>query len=153
LLEHSIHDVDMLHLLVGHPGIEDVVSATFEFANGARGTLATIWHDNLARPSMRRVEVFCRKRYVHIEGDDWSGPVHWTDSDGSSHSLAGADLLAAVAPLRDSSENPDAAFLQSVIDGTPACPDFSVALAAHRVVDAAYRSADAGGDRQQVAGL
>jgi predicted dehydrogenase len=164
LLEHSIHDVDMLHWLVGpiaavsaqranfhgHPGIEDVVTAAFEFENGARGTLATIWHDNLARPSLRRVEVFCRNRYVHIEGNDWTGPVHWTDSDGSSQTLEGEELIAAAAPLRDSAENPDAAFLRSVIDGTPAWPDFTVALAAHRVVDAAYRSADTGGGREAI---
>lgn len=164
LLEHSIHDVDMLHYLVGdiaaisahranfhgHTGIEDVVTASIEFAAGARGTLTTIWHDNLARPSMRRVEVFCANRYVHIEGDDWTGPVHWTDPDGSSHSLVGDALVGAVTPLRDGPENPDAAFLRAVLDGTSAWPDFSVALAAHRVVDAAYRSADAGGDRQLV---
>lgn len=164
LLEHSIHDVDMLHYLVGdiatvsvhkanfhgHEGIEDVVTATIEFSGGALGTLTTLWHDNLARPSLRRVEVFCANRYVHIEGDDWTGPVHWTDSDGSSHTLAGDELENAVAALRDGPANPDAAFLRAVIDRTPAWPDFSVALAAHRVVDAAYRSANAGGDRQQV---
>jgi predicted dehydrogenase len=136
--------------LIAHVGIEDVVTASIEFAAGARGTLTTIWHDNLARPSMRRVEVFCANRYVHIEGDDWTGPVHWTDSNGSSHSLVGDALVGAIAPMRDGPENPDAAFLRAVLDGTPAWPDFSMALAAHRVVDAAYRSADAGGDRQPV---
>ena len=67
LLEHSIHDIDMLHFLIGtitdtsmrshnfhgYPGIEDSVSATLQFANGAIGTLSSIWHDNLTRPSQR----------------------------------------------------------------------------------------------------
>ena len=97
LLEHSIHDVDMLRFLVGdvervsantanfhgHDGIEDVANATIGFASGAIGTLTSVWHDNLARPSLRRVEIFCERRYIVIEGDDWFGPVHWTDTDGS----------------------------------------------------------------------
>ena len=63
LLEHSIHDVDMLRFLVGevgsisahttnfhgHDGIEDVATATLRFESGALGTLASIWHDNLSR--------------------------------------------------------------------------------------------------------
>ena len=65
LLEHSIHDVDMLRFLIGDvksvsaratyrhdiEGIEDVVAASMTFDNGAVGTLTTIWHDNLSRPS------------------------------------------------------------------------------------------------------
>jgi len=35
----------------------------------------------------------------------------------------------------------DYAFLRSVLDDVPAHPDFRTALAAHRVVDACYRSA------------
>jgi predicted dehydrogenase len=157
LLEHSIHDIDMLHFLVGdiadvsarqanhhgHAGIEDAFTATFSFANGALGTLASVWHDNMARPSLRRVEVFCANRYVHIEGDDWYGPVHWTDTDGTEHTLAGDDLEHAVeqAGLIDGPANADGAFLLAAIAGTGAWPDFATALAAHRVVDSLYRSA------------
>lgn len=165
LLEHSIHDVDMLQFLVGpiaavsahranfhgHPGIEDVVTAAVEFDSGARGTLTTIWHDNLARPSQRRVEVFCRNRYVHIEGHDWTGPVHWTDSDGTTSTMQGDALVKAATELIDGPANPDGAFLTAAHHGTPAWPDLGVAVSAHRVVDAAYRSADAGGARVEVA--
>jgi predicted dehydrogenase len=156
LIEHSIHDVDMLHFLVGdianvharsanhhgHDGIEDALTATFAFTNGAIGTLASVWHDNLARPSLRRVEIFCRNRYIHLDGDDWTGPVSWTDTDGSEHRIEGDDLQAAVdaAGLLDGPANADAAFLQAAIDRTPAWPDFTVAVKAHEVVDAMYRS-------------
>lgn len=155
LLEHSIHDVDMLRFLVGDitavtaqqasfhglTGIEDVVSATVSFAGGATGTLTSIWHDNLARPSLRRIEVFCEHRHVVIDGDDWFGPVSWTDTDGTTGSLAGAELMAATAADVGGEHNPDVAFLQAVSDGTQAWPDFHTAVEAHRVVDAIYRAA------------
>ena len=102
LLEHSIHDVDMLRYLVGdvrrvsahtqnfhgHDGIEDVATSSFRFTSGATGTLTSVWHDNLARPSLRRVEIFCERRHIVIEGDDWFGPVTWTDHNGDGGSLA-----------------------------------------------------------------
>ncbi|MEK7422835.1 MAG: Gfo/Idh/MocA family oxidoreductase [Actinomycetota bacterium] len=157
LLEHSIHDVDMLRFLIGdvasvsahtanfhgHDGIEDVASATLVFACGALGSLTSVWHDNLARPSLRRVEVFCERRHIVIEGDDWYGPVHWTDADGSTGSLDGDAIVAAVEPLLDGSMNPDGEFVRSIVDRRPAHPDFETALAAHRIVDAMYRSAAA----------
>ncbi len=155
LLEHSIHDLDMLEFLVGPvlsvnarsaafhglAGIEDVMSVSMGFAGGATATLTSVWHDNLARGSLRRVEVFCERRYVHLTGHDWFGPVEWQDADGRTGSLAGEDLVAAAAPLVDGPANPDGAFVRAVLDGHPAHPDVTVALRAHAVADACYRSA------------
>ena len=155
LLEHSIHDVDMLRYLVGEPtvvsahtanfhghdGIEDVAAATLRFDSGALGTLTSVWHDNLARPSLRRIELFCERRHVVIDGDDWTGPVTWTDTDHTGGSLADDDLEAAVAPMRDGSPNPDGEFVRAILDRRPATPDLSTAVRAHLVVDAMYESA------------
>ena len=162
LIEHSIHDVDMLHALVGPirsvsarrsnfhglRGIEDVVVGSFSFEGGppsANGTLTSVWHDNLARPSLRRVEVFCERRLVVIEGDDWYGPVSHTDHDGTSATYSGDRLVEVVGDEAIGHANPDAAFLTAVHRGSPAYPDARVALAAHEVVDAMYRSADRDG--------
>jgi predicted dehydrogenase len=164
LLEHSIHDVDMLRFLVGDlarvsaqtanfhgfDGIEDVATASFRFANGATGVLNSVWHDNLARPSLRRVEVFCERRHIVIEGDDWSGPVSWTDHDGTAGSMEGDALSAAVAPMRDGGDNPDGEFVRAIIDGRPATPDLHTAVHAHRIVDAMYASAAADGQAVDV---
>lgn len=157
LLEHSIHDVDLLRFLVGevdqvaaqtanhhgHDGIEDVVVATLRFDSGALGTLTSVWHDNLARPSLRRVEVLCANRHVVVDGHDWFGPVTWTDGDGTTTELRDAELVDRAASLLDNgrSANPDADFVADVAAGRPADPDMSVAVAAHRIVDAMYRSA------------
>src|SRR5690606_10485506 len=83
LLEHSIHDLDLLEFLFGevrsvngrsaefhpHEGIEDVMVATLAFESGAIGSLVSVWHDVLERPSLRRVEVFCENAYFVLEGD------------------------------------------------------------------------------------
>ena len=159
LLEHSIHDVDMLRFLVGDvervaaetahfhgiDGIEDVATALIRFANGATGVLNSVWHDNLARPSLRRVEVFCERRHIVIEGDDWLGPVSWTDTDGSGGSLEGGALRDTVAPLRDGTDNPDGEFVHAVLERRCATPDLNTAVHAHRIVDAMYLSAARGG--------
>ena len=155
LLEHSIHDIDMLTFLGGpiervsahttnfhgHDGIEDVASATMRFAGGALATLTSVWHDNLARPSLRRVELFCERRHVVIDGDDWFGPVSWTDHDGTTGELAGDELAATVDQTRDGTANPDGEFIRAVELGIPASPDLSTAVVAHQVVDAMYVSA------------
>ena len=81
-----------------------------------------------------------------IDGDDWFGPVSWTDSDGATGSLEAGALEEAVTPLRDGeTNNPDGAFIRCVLDGRPAAPDLHTAVAAHRIVDAMYASAAAGG--------
>ena len=150
LLEHSIHDVDMIRFLVGEvaavngrvayhhgiAGIEDVTSALLHFESGATGTLTSVWHDNLARPSLRRVEVFCERRHVVVDGDDWFGPVTWTDADGSTGTFD-----ATGAPFA----NPDGEFVRAIAEARPASPGFDEAVAAHRIVDAVYRSARADG--------
>jgi len=159
LLEHSIHDVDMLRYLVGevrrlsahtenfhgYDGIEDVATSSLRFTNGATGTLTSVWHDNLARPSLRRVEIFCERRHIVIEGDDWFGPVSWTDADGANGSLSNDELVAAVTPMRDGSDNPDGEFISAIQEGRAATPDLFTAVKAHQIVDAMYASAAADG--------
>jgi predicted dehydrogenase len=135
----------------GHDGIEDVAVATVRFAGGGLGTLTSVWHDNLTRPSQRHVEVFCERRLVTIEGDDWYGPVHWTNPEGGSHSITGDDLRDATQPMRDTPENPDESFVRAVLDGRQARPDFAEAVEAHRVVEAMYRSAAGGGQPVAIA--
>ncbi|MDH3303553.1 MAG: Gfo/Idh/MocA family oxidoreductase [Acidimicrobiia bacterium] len=161
LLEHSIHDLDLLRWMMGpigavgartanhhgHDGIEDQAVVWLTTRDGsATATLTSIWHDLLDRPSQRRVEVFCRDAYFAIEGD-WHGPVQWerNTTDGESGSLSGQELADAAAGLDGRGANPDAEFIDAIRSGQPSYPDFAVALEAHRLCDAAYRSAADGG--------
>lgn len=160
MLEHSIHDVDALEWLIGpiesvsarastfhgNPGIEDTVVAGLGFAGGALGSLASVWHQLLERPSLRRLEVICEHAFLTLE-HDVSGPVTWTRRDGEAGSIEGEALLAAVAERHDGRlPNQDRGFVEAVAAGRPGPhPDFRTALRAHQVVDAVYRSASAGG--------
>jgi len=162
LLEHSIHDVDILEWLLGPitsvsasssefhaiDGIEDAVSATLRFGNDAVGSLVSIWHDLLERPSLRRVEVFCERAHYWLDDDD-TALVHWTRPDGSG-AIELADLDQALATAGLELRNPDRAFIEAVASGSPATPDFATALRAHVVTDALYRSAGAGGTTVEV---
>ena len=159
LLEHSIHDVDILQWLLGpvtavsattraihgHDGIDDVAVARLDFAGGPAATLTSVWHDVLERPSLRRVEVLCERLFVALEGD-FAGPVRWQFTGEEENVLAGRELALAIAEAGDSTTvNPATAFLTAVRERIPAEPSLAEAVPAHRVVDAIYASADSGG--------
>jgi predicted dehydrogenase len=166
LVEHSIHDVDMLEWVIGPmasvsamtagfhgiEGIEDVAGVAIRFANGAIGSLMSVWHDVLDRPSLRRTEVFCERAWFCVERD-WLGPLTYTRADGTGGVIEG-DALFALAPSPDGAHsgqgNPDGAFVRAAAEGRPATPDFAVAVRAHELVDAMYRSAAEGGIPQPV---
>jgi predicted dehydrogenase len=158
LLEHSIHDLDILRWLLGPvrslsasvrelhglPRIDDVAVARLDFASGAIASLTSVWHDVLERPSNRRIEFFCEKLFVAIEGD-LVGPVRFQFTGEAEQCLEGPGLRDALRAKGDDVANPPTGFLTAVRDGTRADPDFAAALPAQRLADAVYASADAGG--------
>ena len=117
--------------------------ATVDLQGGGVGSLTTVWHDIGERPSLRYLEVHCERAWFAVE-EDWWGPLRWTRA-GETRELEGEALLAACAERGIGAPNPDGEFLRAVIEGGQAAPSASVALRAHRIVDAIYRSADAGG--------
>jgi UDP-N-acetyl-2-amino-2-deoxyglucuronate dehydrogenase len=170
LLEHSIHDIDVLRWLAGevssvngtvrnfagHDGIEDLATAHLEFASGAQAQLTSVWHNVLARPSSRRLELFFENSYVHIENDFigpiglqkyGAGPEVVTEEQVRKRylELVGLDEVRFGDALRYSLE--DYFFVDSIASGRKPFPNFAEALQAHRIVDAIYRSAAADGDK------
>lgn len=165
LLEHSIHDIDVLRWFggevasvrgttrnfAGHAGVEDLAIAHIEFASGAQAHLTSIWHSILGRPSTRRIEIFFERGLFYVN-DDFLGPVHCQTHSSASETVSEEDVRrrylemvglsdpAFVDALRYSLE--DYFFLQAIASGRSPYPDFRVALEAHRAVDAVYRSAD-----------
>ncbi len=170
LLEHSIHDVDILAWLCGpvervggvvremhgYDRIDDVAAARLEFSDGAVASLTSVWHDLLERPSMRHIEVFCEELFVEMDGTE-RGPIRWQFAGEDLHELQGAELAAAcceaglAAPddliSTDSMAmfNPANQFLAAVSDASPSPVPFREALVAHDLVDAIYESAALGG--------
>jgi predicted dehydrogenase len=166
LLEHSIHDLDMLEHLVGpltrlsahqgnlhgHPGIEDSVAVSFGLAGGGTGVLTSVWHDVPGRLSHRSLEIFCERVRFWAAGN-MAETVGWEWRAGSAEEVSGADRAAALAQRGwVAPANADAEFVAAAAAGRPATPDFAVALRAHVLADAAYRSAASGGAAVPLAG-
>ncbi len=167
LLEHSIHDVDIISYMAGPIGevhgrvrefhgldrIDDLAVATMALPNEALATLTSIWHDMTDRPSQRHIELFAERLHIRLDGTP-DGPVVWRYADAPEESLAGPALLDACLDVDlgrrvDALEfgtgamfNPVTEFLEAVRDGRPSPLPLSTALPAHEVVDRIYADAD-----------
>jgi len=158
LLEHSIHDLDVLHWWLGAvesvsastrevhgiAGIEDVAAVQLRFTSGVLASLVSVWHDVLERPSNRLIEIFCERLHVAVEGD-LVGPVRFQFTGEPERRLEGDALRAALQAYGDDVENPAERFLAAVQTGGRAFPELGDALPAHRLADACYASAERGG--------
>jgi myo-inositol 2-dehydrogenase / D-chiro-inositol 1-dehydrogenase len=165
LLEHSIHDLDILRYCLGevtevtartanyagHEGIEDVAVALLTFASGATASLISVWHDVLTRPSLRRIEVFCERGLVWFD-DDFAGPLHVETTAGAEVRPCLPPAWVADLPWPDDRielavsqyAEADRAFLDALAAGRAPQPGLEEGLIAHRLADAVYRSAREG---------
>ena len=173
LIEHSIHDVDVMRWILGdptdvaartaarfgHAGIDDVATLTLRYGDGGSADDRERLAPDPESRSSRRLEVFCEEALLWTD-DDYLGPLHVQTTDGVEllepappvwiDRLTVPEVYAK--PLAQYAE-PSKAFLDRLArDGSHARgePDAEVALAAHRIVDRAYRSAAAGGVPQAV---
>ena len=137
----------------GYPGIEDTATVTLDYGTH-RATVVSVWHQITTRPSTRRLEVFCEDALLWTE-DDYCGPLHVETSEGTTtivgeppEWVARFTIPTALAKQLGQYAEPSKAFLDGLDGEVPDAagfPDVDVALAAHRVVDLAYRSSAAGG--------
>jgi len=171
LIEHSIHDLDLLTWLcgdveslraetrnfAGHEGVEDLAAVTLHFASGATGQLTSVWHDILSRGSGRMLEVFFERGYFSVDRDFFgdiryetyatNGPAVMQDEAVRRRYLELVGLTGdeyAQALGKYSLE--DYFFLRAIAEERDPYPGFDVGVRAHELVDAVYRSAAAGGN-------
>jgi predicted dehydrogenase len=165
LIEHSIHDVDIMRWLFGEPatvwssmkffsdreGIEDMVAVQIEFQSGCTAQLTSIWHNILGRESNRHLEIFLESGYVATD-EDFIGPVRYQTKMGDIKTISAEEVLGeylAEAGISDPKFNSihsmqglqDYQFLKALEGGAEPSPDIGVALRAHEIVEAIYESA------------
>ena len=165
LIEHSIHDVDILRFcfgevrqvsartanFAGFEGIEDLAAVTMSFESGLEAQLTSVWHEILTRGSTRRIEVFFRDAMVWLD-NEFRGPLHLQTGDGTEVRDCPSPEWVDDLPLSNDEVGlavrayveADRAFIDAVGAGTPPEPSLAVAVEAHRLVEAAYRSAASG---------
>jgi len=168
LLEHTIHSADVVSWLFGpatrvfgrtgsHFGydVEDVATATVEHADGVIGTFLTVFNGVRGREE-RRVEVFFEQGAVELTADFVVGApedgllIQRPDAAAEHVDL---EALRAAHWKKLGVTREDVFFylylgarnwVHTVRAGDQATPGFADALAAHALVEAAYRSADSG---------
>ena len=164
LLEHSIHSADILTWLFGPAAsvyarsrnvfgydVEDTVVCTIEHHSGVVGTLLSIFNGARGREE-RRLEVFFERGAVEVTTDFLVGAredgflVQRPDTEPERldvealrdrhFAAAGIDRRDFLVYLYPAARS----FVRAVHAKEPASPGFADALAAHALVDAAYRS-------------
>ncbi|NHJ13276.1 MAG: gfo/Idh/MocA family oxidoreductase [Candidatus Thorarchaeota archaeon] len=141
--------------------IEDLASLIITHENGAVSTLDSIWHE-VDRPSERVIEFFFEKGYIGITlesgktwldyqlGDEVPVRIHAETANLSLLEELGVhaknldpdalDALTAVGMERYSALS--YSLINSIRNDEQPSPSFLDAIAAHRVVDAAYASSN-----------
>ena len=171
LIEHSIHDLDLMEWLggeieslraetrnfAGHEGVEDLASVTLRYRSGATGQLASVWHNLRSRPSGRLLECFFENGYFAVDEIFFGSIRYHTYANEQPQTLALEEVrerylaLAGVpaevydASLRIFTALESYQFLQALSNGSDPSPGFEVGVRAHQIVDAVYRSAADGG--------
>jgi len=171
LLEHSIHDLDVLRWFgggisnvrgsvrnfAGHEGVEDLALAHIQFQEGGQAQLASIWHNVIGRPSTRRLECFLENAALFID-NDFLGPIHVQAHAKSAETISEDEVRRRYLQLTGLTDPTfeealrrfsleDYFFLNAVAQGKDPFPSFPLALEAHRAVDAIYRSTASDGSQ------
>ncbi len=173
LIEHSVHDFDLLTWMFGPvtslycrtrnvngaDGVEDFGATSMEFAGGMHGQLTSIWHQMIARASNRRLEVFAENLFVACDADTLGPIVFQRGSGANEETIAADDVMARftekilrerpyLAPIKDRLMIPyaaeDATFIAALKGACEPDPEFAAGMAAQRIVEAAYESARSG---------
>jgi predicted dehydrogenase len=176
LIEHSIHDIDILRWFFGDVEsvyakvgffsgreVEDQASLVLTHTSGAVSTLDSIWHW-VERPNERKLEFFFEKGYIGITLETGNryleyqlqgkGPIRVSEDTANDSLIGKLDLHAknmspdALKTLTSFGTERYSALSYSILkafqSGTNPSPDFNDAVEAHKIVDAAYESANRG---------
>jgi predicted dehydrogenase len=167
LIEHGVHDLDLLTWLfgpigrlrawqqnrAGYAGIEDYVAVELQFASGLRAQLVNVWHDMAQRASNRRIEIFCPRGFVASEAD-MAGSILVQRGDGAETRLAWSEVQARFTALLGRADDrfnqwygvpyllQDLSFVEALQAGRDPDPGLDVGVEAQRLAAAVYAAAE-----------
>jgi len=173
LIEHSVHDFDLMtwmfgaatrvycrtRNLSGAPGVEDFAASHLEFAGGHQAQHTSVWHRVMHRPSNRRLEVFCENLFIACDSDSTGPIIVQRGADQREETIPEQDVMARfseillaerphLAPLKDwfavGYALEDATFIAGLRGACEIDPGFGEGVRAQRLVEAAYESARRG---------
>jgi myo-inositol 2-dehydrogenase / D-chiro-inositol 1-dehydrogenase len=172
LIEHSVHDFDLITWMfgppvrlscivrnfAGAPGVEDVAATQLEFAAGFCAQLTSVWHRMIGRPSNRRLEVFAENLFLAVDHDTL-GPIIVQRGHGGEERISEDEVMRRflakvlaerpyLEPMQSWLAVPyaleDATFVAALLGQCNPDPEFEAGVAAQRLVEAAYDSARRG---------
>jgi UDP-N-acetyl-2-amino-2-deoxyglucuronate dehydrogenase len=169
LIEHGVHDLDLLTWLfgpaarlraweqnfAGHRGVEDYMAVELEFASGLRAQLVNIWHNMVQRPSNRRLEIFCENAFLASDYD-MAGEIVYQFGDEAEQLMAASEVIQRYVMMQDHIPNPlrdlygvaylaqDLAFVRALLEERAPAPGIRAGLEAQRLAAAVYHAARAG---------
>ncbi len=166
ILKWFFGDVNNVYARVGFFGelsVEDQASLVMQHKDGPTSSINAVWH-SVERPDEKSMEFFFEKGYIRITLESENNYLDYHlqgESPVRIHSENVEDILLdhlgissrnmaleAREPLVDPSINRHAAisyaFLKAVISQKTPSPTFLDAVAVHKIVDAAYESANKG---------
>jgi len=173
LIEHSVHDFDLLTWMFGPvaslscrtrnvngaDGVEDFGATAMEFAAGFHAQLTSVWHRMIGRPSNRRLEVFAENLFAASDADTLGPIIFQRGSGAKEETVSETEVMARftekilrerpyLALIKDWLAIPyaaeDATFVAALKGACEPDPEFAAGVAAQRMVEAAYESARSG---------
>lgn len=163
LIEHSIHDVDVLQWFFGEPkltnaiiqpsevrGIEEVAALNMTFPGGGSAQLSSVWHRNLTRENERRIEIFYENRFFHTLGG-FVSPIEVQGPRGKTKTIDSKEIQRRFRAMIGWRDAKNAAFpstigyemyvfLKGLLKGQKeSAISVDEGLAAHRLIESAYR--------------
>ncbi|MHB8382040.1 MAG: Gfo/Idh/MocA family oxidoreductase [Candidatus Binataceae bacterium] len=170
LIEHSVHDFDLLtwmfgavsrvycrtRNLHGAPGVEDFAATHLEFAGGHQAQHTSVWHRVTHRPSNRRLEVFCENLFIACDSDSTGPIIVQRGAAERETTITEPEVMAQfseillcerpyLAPMKDwlavGYALEDASFVAGLRGACEIDPGFGEGVKAQRLVEAAYESA------------
>lgn len=176
LIEHGIHDIDVMEWLfgriknvsarssnfAGYAGIEDYMEVRFQFEDGLPGNMMHMWHNIPAHQEIRHFEIFLNDALITMDRYDMDRITvrdHHAETTYDREDLYAlvkehplfVDLAARsdIVFRSDFYAIQDYWFIRSLLDGKKPFPSIDEGLRAFEIAAACYRSASQDSARTQ----